>query len=306
MPMPQIPQKRLALILGAVLSLLAIFMVKVYLDQQNQRLRQQAEQQAQEEYARRQAMQTTVLIAAKDLPKGSIIDEGSLESKTIPKDYVEPKAVTAPDRVIGMITAVTISQGEQITLGKLISSQQARGSSLAMVTPVGKRAITIAVDNIASLVGMIKPTDYVDLIGLLPVPMLTADGRQESQMAVVPLFQNVLVLAVGQDLGGIAFSAEGRYRKDEQSGGSSPLITLALTPQEASLIAFVQEQGKIRLTLRSPADSRVEMVLPASWETLFQHIMPPAKADAGQQELQPRAIEIYRGLQKESLTLSKE
>jgi Flp pilus assembly protein CpaB len=115
-------------------------------------------------------------------------------------------------------------------------------------------------------------------------------------------------LACGQDLGGVAVSADGRYRKDEQSAGSSPLITLALTPQEASLIAFVQEQGKIRLTLRSPADSRVEMVLPASWDTLFQHIMPPqAKTDAAAQQGQaPREIEIYRGLKKESLSLSRQ
>jgi len=184
-----------------------------------------------------------------------------------------------------------------------------------MATPVGKRAVSVTVDSNSSLMGMIRPGDYVDVIGVIPVPALTADGKQASQAAVMPLFQNILVLTIGRDLG--APAAEGRYRKEGDTSGGGSLITLALTPQEATLIAFAQEQSKMRLILRSPADSRVEPVQPATWDTLLQYAIPQlgqAKEQAGSEQQiaasvlpkeKPREVEVYRGLKKEVITLSK-
>ena len=81
---------------------------------------------------------------------------------------------------------------------------------------------------------------------------------------------------------------------------SNQLITLALSPQDAGLIAFVQEQGKIRLTLRSPADAKVEQVQPATWETLFKYLMPQNQT---QEVVKPENpddyVEVYHGLNKE-------
>ncbi|MBU2258803.1 MAG: hypothetical protein KJ926_06775, partial [Candidatus Omnitrophica bacterium] len=142
-----------------------------------------------------------------------------------------------------------------------------------------------------------------------------------SQIAVMPLFQNVLVLAIGQVTGvpprGGAESSGGggRYsaEEDKKSGiGAVPLITIALSPQEANLIAFVQEQGKIRLTLRSPADSRIEFTQPASWDTLFKYIMPqqeqiskPGAKELIKEPINIEYVEIYRGANKEKVILPK-
>ncbi len=294
--------KRLPLIVGSVvLALAAVLLINVYLQQQSKNL----QMQARRELARMQERLGSILIASKDIPKGASIEASMLETRSIPKEYIQPQAVSFPERIIGMVTLVPISKGEQITLTKLASTKQAFASSLAMATPVGKRAISISVDNIASLLGMVKPGDYVDVIGLIPVPVQTQEGKQATQMAVVPLFQNVLVLATGRDLAG-ALPSEERYKKEEGSTSvSSAMITLALFPQEASLIAFVQEQGKLRLVLRSPADSGIEPVQPASWDTLFQYLMPKGQAQAVQAAPKGREVEIYRGLKKESITVSK-
>lgn len=302
--------KRLPLIIGAVvLAFMAVILVNKYLEQRQQVLRVQTK----EELTRMQEMQGTVVLATRDIPKAAVIGEGMLEIRSIPKEYIQPQAVSYPERIVGMVTAVPMAKGEQVTLTKLVSAKQATASSLAMATPVGKRAVSISVDNISSLMGMIKPGDYVDVIGFIPVPAQTPEGKQATQMAVMPLFQNVLVLAVGRDLG--AAATELRYRREEDSAGSSPLITLAFSPQEANLIAFVTEQGKIRLVLRSPADSRIEPIQPASWETLFQYLMPQlplaAKDEAetqlaAQEKPRPREIEIYRGLKREKIPVYDE
>jgi pilus assembly protein CpaB len=204
-----------------------------------------------------------------------------------------------------MINLAPISQGEQISLSKLSKARKASGGgSLAGNTPAGKRAISIAVDSISSVSGMVRSGDYVDVIATLQIPMPGANGQVSSQMTVVPLFQNVLVLAVGQDIGS-SDRTESRYAANEAASSSgNTLITLALGAQEANLIAFVQEQGKVRLTLRSPADANVEPVVPASWETLFQYIMPqsgPVSVPVDTTEY----VEVFRGLNKEQVPLSK-
>ena len=298
-----IEKQKLILISGVVLGVVAIVMTKMYLDQQQQQLRAQAKKSIES----MQANQTSVLVAKKDIPKGSMIESSMLETAIVPNKFVQPQAATALDRISGMISIAPISAGEQISISKLSSAQKASGGNLAGVTPAGKRAISIPVDNITSISGMVRPGDYVDIIATLQVPVQGPDGQMSSQMAVVPLFQNVLILAVGQNTGSIA-SVESRYAEKESSAPPT-LITVALAPQEINLITFVQEQGKMRLTLRSPADAKVEPVIPASWETLFQHIAPkrapedvsPAPPVVDTNEY----VEVYRGLNKEKVPLSK-
>lgn len=273
-------QRLIILIIGIILAAVSLVMVMSYIDQQV-KIKDQARKKV---VAEQLANQVAVLVAKQDIPKGTTIEASILETAIYPDKFVQPNAATSLDRIAGMITIVPIAKGEQITLGKLMSVKEAAGGSLAMATPVGKRAITISVDNIASVGGMLRPGDYVDIIATLPVPVQTKEGKQESQVAVVPLFQNVLILAVGQETGAMPISESGRYQKEEKKE-SSPLITLALDPQDANLMSFVQEQGKIRLTLRSPSDAKIESIQPASWDTLFQYMIPKETLEAKQKKI---------------------
>lgn len=305
-------QRLFLLILGAVLALAAVVMVKVYLERERQQISKDITKQT---YELSQKNRVTVLVAKKDIPRGSNIDSTSVKEELVPPDFIQPQAVSSLTRTEGMITVVPIAQGEQITLTKLAFPREMGG--LAELTPAGKRAITIPVDNIASLAGLIKPGNYVDAIAMIPVPVETSEGQKPAtQLASIPLFQNVLVLAVGQDTGSFEKGESGRYKREIQGGkgGDSSLITLALSPEEANLIAFVQEQGRIRLTLRSPTDALVQQVNPATWETLFRHVMPhmfkdepaPQEENIQQEPVAPYGyVEIYRGTSKEKVPISK-
>ncbi len=309
-----IEKQKLILISGVVLGVVAIFMTKMYLDQQ----RQEAQAQANKSLAKMQANQTVVLVSKQDIPIGAVIESNMFDSSIVPNQFIQPQAVTSIDRVLGMITLAPISKGEQVSLSKLSKARKESGyggSGLAGNTPTGKRAISISVDSIASVSGMVRPGDYVDVIATLQVPTQGPDGQITGQVAVVPLFQNVLVLAVGQNTG-FTSTTESRYaEKDASSGGG--LITLALGPQETNLMTFVQEQGsKMRLTLRSPADANVEPMVPASWETLFQYIMPQQKSaekipevsevkEAAPKPAADEYVEVFRGLNKEKISLLK-
>jgi len=290
------------------LSLMAVVMVKMYLDQQ----RRSYSVRAKMEINKIQADQSAILVAQSEIRKGTIIEPGMLVTKIFPNQYVAPQAVSSLDRIAGMIATADIGEDEQVTLTKVAPTTSISG--LAAATPVGKRAITIAVDSVSTLSGMLKPGDYVDVLTAVQIPVQTQEGERSAQVAVVPLLQNVLVLAMGQSTASVP-KGESRYRKEEGSAETTttPFVTLAVTPQEATLVAFVQEQGKIRLVLRSPADSQVEPIQPASWETLFQYIMPAQEGaqstEANKEPEKPAPptsyVEIYRGLRKEKVPLSQ-
>lgn len=298
-----IGKQTIILIGGVVLGLAAIVMVKVYLDQQKLVM----EEKKKAEIASMQSNQTAVLIAKQDIAQGTIIEAGMFDTSIVPNKFVQPQAVTSLDRIAGMVTVAPISKGEQISLSKLMKERKSDSGGLSGATPSGKRAITIVADSVASLSGMVKPGNYVDVLAVIQVPMQGQDGKVTGQTAVVPLFQNILVLAIGQNTGGQA-SPSGRYAEAPSSGGGggggNTLITLALGPQEANLVAFVQEQGKMRLVMRSPADARIEPMAPATWDSFFQYIMP--QKEAAQPVVDTNEyIEVVRGLSKERIPLSK-
>ncbi len=294
-----IEKQKLILISGVVLGIVAIVMTKMYLDQQQQAV----QEKAQKAIANMQANQAAVLVSKQDIPEGAVIDAEMLETAVVPNQFIQPQAVTSLDRIAGMITIAPISKGEQISLSKLTSNKRSGGGDLSGVTPSGKRAISIVVDNIASLSGMIKPGDYVDVLATIQIPEQGADNQATSQMAVVPLFQNILVLAVGGNTASISPESSRYAEKEASSSGGNTTITLALGPQEANLIAFVQEQGKIRLIMRSPADAKVEPIIPASWDTLFQYIAPQNVTEKPVDTNE--YVEVLRGLNKEKVPLLK-
>jgi len=298
-------RQKIIIIIGVILALMAVFMTKAYIDQQRNQVIDEAKRKIASIEQNISKNEVKVLVANKDIPRGAAITADNMETNIVPEQYRQPQAVASADRAVGMVAVVPISKGEQISLNKLAQPRQLGG--LAEGTPVGKRATTIAVDNIASVGGLVKPGDYVDVMALVPVPVATTEGKQVNQMAVMPLFQNVLVLAVGQDIGSIG-SAAAVKKEAENRSANPPLITLALDPQDANLIAFVQEQGKLRLTLRSPADSQMQATQPASWDTLFKYLMP-AQKEVPEPETKDAAatdyVEIYRGLNKEKMPLSK-
>ena len=283
----QAVKKYLPLLIGGVCGLIAVFLINNYI--------QQKTEEAKKAVAQSQKNLTTVVVAKQDIPAGAVLKESMLGEVTLSRNMVQSRSAVSIDRVVDKIAIAPISKGEQVLLNKVTISGEV--GSLAMKVPAGKRAVTVSVDNISSVGGMLRPGDHVDIVGMVPIPSMNADGKQVNQLATMPLFQDVLILAVGQE-----FMNAQVAKKEERVSSASPIITFALSPQEANLIVFVQEQGKIRLVLRSPGDTQTQQVAPASWDTLFRIVMPQAfqQQEKPAEPLKPKkTVEIYRGLNKE-------
>ncbi len=169
----------------------------------------------------------------------------------------------------------------------------ASAPSLSFKMPAGKRAITVVVDRLSAVGGMGSAVDFVDILAHLTIGADAKDS-QRADTITVTLFQNVQILDAGS---GTSLGAG----LDAQQKASIMPITLALSPQEAGLIAFAQKHGTLQLVLRPALDTQAYILPTANWQTLSGYIMATQGKDIGVSkeeegpEIEKPIIQIFRG-----------
>ncbi|QOY94472.1 Flp pilus assembly protein CpaB [Massilia sp. UMI-21] len=188
--------------------------------------------------ARAKGKTVAVVVAKVDIPKGEKLSSATAAVRHIPIEFAHSGAITPDqfDRVEGQVIAHPLRSGEMILWG-LMESQKAPTFS-ARVGP-GRRAITVAVDEINSISGMLEPGDTIDLIATVD-----RGGRP----ATFPLLQSVMVMATGQRSVDDATTGDRRHFST---------VTLDTTPQQAQNLIVAREVGKLTALLRNPQDKQV-------------------------------------------------
>ena len=148
-------------------------------------------------------------------------------------------------------------------------------SSLALKTPTGKRAVTVKMDSLAAVGGLVNPGDFVDIMAQIAPPgAQQMVGVMPPQTLTSMIFQNVQVLAVGANVG-----APGVYEAQQQA--KDLIITVALDPEEAGLLNYVQQNGKLQLALRSPNETETYTLPVANWQTLSDYVLERQGTELG-------------------------
>jgi len=183
----------------------------------------------------------TVFVAAVDIPKNTIIKREMLRQAEIPQEYAHPRAITEAREAVGKISTAQIYSGQQVLADTLVEAGE-RNKGLAYAVPKGRRAVSVAVNEVSGISGLIMPGDRVDVIATLDIKEGQSDITQTSF-----ILQDIRVLAVGKKLDA---EAENWINREELE----KTVTLAVTPKEAQPLVLASERGSIRLLLRSPVD----------------------------------------------------
>jgi pilus assembly protein CpaB len=193
-----------------------------------------------------------VLVAAQDLPIGTVVNEGATLWQSWPKGAVSELMITKSGRadalkdVEGSMTRVAFLRGEPIRHDKLVKA--GTGGFMSAVLPTGKRAVAIKIDNEgdSEAGGFILPNDRVDVVRLARDDEATKT-RGVEVMTAQPILTNVRVLAIGQNV-------EEQNGKKVVTGANA---TLELDPDQVNLIILAQHAGNsnLHLVLRSLVDS---------------------------------------------------
>jgi pilus assembly protein CpaB len=211
------------------------------------------------------AATTKVVVASHDIDARTTLDADMLKVDDVPTDSVLKGSFSNADDLDGQVTRYPLISGEQVTATK-IGVQKDDETGLSFVFPQGMRAFSIQVSEESSAGGFILPGDLVDIIGILDEGTVGIDKA-------VTLVQGVEVLAVAQEAqealpvarptGTPTPSAVtvtpsagtlGERPEDVEANPKARTVTLAVTQEQAQLLALVQAKGELALSLRSFGD----------------------------------------------------
>ena len=175
-----------------------------------------------------------VVVAARDINEGESIDRIALSVAQWPISTVPVGAYGRVDSVAGRVARVSIFSGEPIVPGRLAPE----GQSPCLVTKItpGKRAMSIRINDVSGIAGLIQPNSRVDI--LLTTTLGGASRTGKIYMS------NMRVLAMQS------------ATTNTEDGRPIPatVATLEVSPEESERLAVAQASGQIQLVLRGYGD----------------------------------------------------
>jgi pilus assembly protein CpaB len=161
---------------------------------------------------------------------------------------VDWPAQSSPDGAFANFAELT-KNGRRITLSPFVRDEPIIASkvsapdqraSLSTVIEKGKRAVTVAVDDVRGVAGFIFPGDFVD------VALTRTDNSAGPQSFSEVILQHVKVLAIDQMAG---------QRQEHPTVAKA--VTVEVDPEQALRILLAANVGKLSLILRQPAEVAV-------------------------------------------------
>jgi pilus assembly protein CpaB len=204
-----------------------------------------------------------VLVAARDLRAGELMTPLTVAVRSVPREWI-PHDSLGPgdfDTIAQRPLMSSLRSGVPVTTAHLRTVKV--DPTVLQVDP-GHRAISIAVDEVSSISGLIRPGDRIDLWGS-PVPPLNSEpggpvsitaDRASAHRSARLVAENLRVVATG------GRTQRDDLRLDEKSGhpDTAPQayssLTLSVPPTIASAVLGGQFQGRFAVALRSAIPER--------------------------------------------------
>ena len=178
------------------------------------------------------------VVANQDMPRGARLNAETVSVRSIPREWAHGDALT-PDqlpRFDNAVLDVAARRGQPILWAQLAA--QRPGGLSERIEP-GRRAVTVPVDDISSIAGLVKPGDRIDLLVSI---------KRNTRTTLMPLLQRAEVLATGT-------RTDSRAATDSAGENRTyNTMTLDVSPEDARRIFAAREIGRLTAVLRTAAD----------------------------------------------------
>src|SRR5579871_1916489 len=206
--------------------------------------------------------QKDLVVATRPLGVGVLVKPPDVKIVKVSSDSFPKGAFSKVEDVLDRPVISNVLLDEPVLEGRL--AVKGSGLGLAPTIPVGMRAVSVRVNDVAGVAGFVLPGMHVDVLVTGRPP--SGDGDQTATC-----LQNILVLSAGQtmqpDARGQAIQA--------------PTVTLLVDPSQAETLTLAGRDGQIQLVLRNSSDSTIEKT-PGRYVTeLYNgHKPEPVKSEA--------------------------
>jgi pilus assembly protein CpaB len=178
-----------------------------------------------------------VFVASRDVPARALLTDAFLTEVTRPANDVDADAATDRKDIVGKYSLITIPAGSVVTTSKVGAGG---ANALPARLPLGMRAVSISIDRVKGVAGLIQPGDRVDVIAVPP-----RVGSEVPRAAAI--LRGALVLAMGN-------AVETTSATPSPDNQNLTTVTLALTPKQVDLLASADLNTTLRLALRPPKE----------------------------------------------------
>lgn len=205
-------------------------------------------------------VETPVVVAKRDIKELEVLDETNLTITQVPREFKQPGTAAKLEDVTGGLAIGPIYKNEQITRSKVTHLGARTG--LARQVAIGKRAVTIRVNDETGVAKLVKPGDRVDVLANIDM----AAGNK-ALVEVRTILQDVLVLATGKyvvntvpgilEVDPVKQTQKSRVSLTEYT--TYPNVTLEVDPFQAQSLIFASVNfNGVYLVLRNNDDNMKE------------------------------------------------
>ena len=177
-----------------------------------------------------------VVVAARDLPIGHLIQQEDIRVLEWPAGAVPDGFARDPSEVIGRGLLGSVRMNEPMLFAKIAGADTGYGLELAIAP--GMRATAVRVNEVIGVAGWMHEGQIVDVL----VTLDQAANMPEPVTQTV--LQDVEVLRIGQVV----------ETDDKNQSQIVNVVTLHVDPEEAERLTLAETKGTIRLMLRNPLD----------------------------------------------------
>ncbi len=199
----------------------------------------------------------------------TVLTNAMIEVAELPARFTDGlKAVAIPESpasyrsgIVGKVASRDVAAGSILLLQDFAPEEEL---DLAAQIKPGFRALTVPVGAQGTVGYFVRPGSRVDLIGSLVDPSGPENAAGQMNIVTTVLLSDVNVLAVG--------SAR-NYSEYQRIGGNGySTVTLELTPGDANLLTFAQQQlaSPLSLVLRPQQGESEKAAVPSVGWTLFR------------------------------------
>src|SRR5579864_3574887 len=183
--------------------------------------------------------QKDVVVTARPLGVGVMVKPADIKVVKMAASAFPKGAFSKVEDVLDRPVISNMLLEEPVLEGRLAA--KGSGLGLAPTIPVGMRAVSVRVNDVAAVAGFVLPGMRVDVL-------VTGRPPNENGDITTTCLQNVLVLSAGQT---IQPDARGQAIQ-------APTVTLLVSPEQAETLTLAGSDGHIQLVLRNSSDQTIE------------------------------------------------
>jgi pilus assembly protein CpaB len=233
-----------------------------------------------------------LVVAAVPLPLGTRLDSSNVRVIQWPANQSVAGMFTRVEDVANRAIITPLAENEPVLEAKL--SPKESGAGMPSTIPEGMRALSVAVNEVVGVAGFVIPGTIVDVLVTGRVLGANTGGGANITRTIL---ENVRVLASGQK---IEPDRDGKPQ-------TVAVITLLVTPDDATKLTMASTQGKIQLSLRNTIDTKKNDPKPVLDVSIFSPegaVNKPVRTTPGKRSAPaappPYVIEVITGNKRES------